>query len=126
MSFNTTNSEVGNSSETTVTALFDDMAAAERAVERLRVGGVSEASIRMTAGSDATTGVERRGDEDKGFFEALGDFFFPSDDRTLYAEGLSRGGFLVTVTGLDATQYEVALDILDEEGAVDIDEREAA
>lgn len=128
MSVNTTNTggDVGSLSETSVTALFDDRASAESAVERLRTGGVPDDSIRITAGSDATADASSRGDESKGFFESLGDFFFPPEDRTAYAEGLSRGGYLVTVTGLGVTETEAALDILEDEGAVNVDEREAA
>ncbi len=71
-----------------------------------------------------TTGSTSGAGENRGFFESLGDFFFPEEDRYAYAEGLSRGGYLLTVSGLSADQHETALDILDDEGAVDIDERE--
>ena len=39
---------------------------------------------------------------------------------------MSRGGFLLTVRGLPAGMYDTALDILDDEGAVDVDERAAS
>jgi uncharacterized protein (TIGR02271 family) len=109
----------------TLTALFDTKAEATLAAERLRELGISEDSIRVTEGArtDTTTGAAG---EDKGFFEALGDFFFPDEDRHTYAEGLSRGGYLLTVTGLSADLQERALDVLDDTGAVNIDEREAA
>jgi uncharacterized protein (TIGR02271 family) len=109
----------------TLTALFDTKAEATLATERLRELGISESSIRVTEGArtDTTTGAAGG---DKGFFEALGDFFFPDEDRHTYAEGLSRGGYLLTVTGLSADLQERALDVLDNTGAVDIDEREAA
>ena len=112
-------------SEATLTALFDTKAEATQATERLRELGIRESSIRVTEGArtDTTTGVAG---EDKGLFEALGDFFFPDEDRHTYAEGLSRGGYLLTVTGLSADLQERALDVLDDTGAVNIDEREAA
>jgi uncharacterized protein (TIGR02271 family) len=47
----------------------------------------------------------------------------PDEDRYTYAEGLNRGGYLVTVTNVPMGLYEQALDILDDEGAIDIDER---
>ncbi|GLC62002.1 hypothetical protein PLESTB_001828800 [Pleodorina starrii] len=47
-----------------------------------------------------------------------------TEDRYTYAEGLSRGGVLVTVTGLTAAHYDQVLDILDDEGTVDLAERE--
>jgi stress response protein YsnF len=118
----------------TLTAFFDRRADAQTAIDRLRANGVSESCIRLTEGagegssgmgssagmSSSTSGAG----ENRGFFESLGDFFFPDEDRYAYAEGLSRGGYLLTVSGLSADQHETALDILDDEGAVDIDERE--
>ncbi len=111
----------------TLTAFFDRRADAQTAMDRLRANGVPESSIRLTEGageSTTTTTTTSSSGENKGFFESLGDFFFPEEDRYAYAEGLSRGGYLLTVSGLSADQQETALDILDDEGAVDIDERE--
>jgi uncharacterized protein (TIGR02271 family) len=104
---------------TTLTAFFEDRDDAQEAVSRLRSLGIPEASIRLVGGDGDTTGV----DHEKGFWESLGDFFFPDEDRATYAEGLRRGGFLVTVTGISQSQYEQAVDILDDEGSVDVGER---
>jgi uncharacterized protein (TIGR02271 family) len=111
-----------------LSALFDRHADAERAVERLREVGVPESSIRLTPGyeADRAPSAEVVEERPKGFLEALGDLFFPDEDRHLYAEGLSRGGYLVTVDGLSPEMQEQALDILDDEGVVDLAEREAA
>ncbi len=120
------------SGSSTLTAFFDRRADAQTAMDRLRANGVPESCIRLTEGASeggsssvtsSTTTASTSG-ENKGFFESLGDFFFPEEDRYAYAEGLSRGGYLLTVSGLSADQHETALDILDDEGAVDIDERE--
>ena len=43
-----------------------------------------------TAGASTTTTGGTT--ENKGFWDSLGDFFFPEEDRYTYAEGLSRGG----------------------------------
>ena len=115
----------GGSSGTTLSAFFDSRSEAESALERLRGLGVPESSIRLTEGSQPDESESGR-PEQKGFFEALGDFFFPDEDRYAYAEGLSRGGYLLTVSGLSADLQETALDLLDDAGAVDIDERESA
>ena len=48
--------------------------------------------------------------------------FMPEEDRYTYAEGLRRGGYLLSVNVTDA-RYEEALDILDDEGTINIDER---
>ena len=47
----------------------------------------------------------------------------PDEDRYTYAEGLRRGGYLVTVNAGSA-HYDRALDILDDDGTIDIGERE--
>jgi uncharacterized protein (TIGR02271 family) len=110
-----------------LTAMFDSHADAQRAVDRLQEFGIPSARIRTVEGSTATSGTTRStSDESKGFWDTLGDLFFPDEDRYTYAEGLSRGGYLVTVTGLSAGEYDTALDVLDDEGTVNLDEREAS
>lgn len=121
MTYDNSTGTIGNSS---VSAMFDNQADAQRAVDRLVDAGIPAARIRQVAGTEGAT--TRGRDEDKGFWDSLGDFFFPDEDRYTYAEGLSRGGYLVTVTGLSGGEYETALDILDDEGSIDLDEREAS
>ena len=62
------------------------------------------------------------GEASVGFWDLLRDLFLPDEDRHTYAEGLRRGGYLVSVNATDA-EYERVLDILDDEGTIDIDER---
>ncbi|PDV89761.1 hypothetical protein CO652_05225 [Rhizobium sp. H4] len=107
-----------------LTAFFDSRSEAESAVSRLEDAGVPVARIRLMPGYEAdekNAGV--MGDDRSGFFDALADFFFPDDDRAMYAEGLRRGGFLVQVNDIDDALYETVHDILDDEGSIDIDER---
>ena len=102
-------------SDRTLTAMFDTREAAEEAVQRLEQIGVPSGSITITGGP---------AHEEKGFWEKL---FFPEDDREAYAEGIRRGGYLLTVTGLDADLYDRAAVVLEEhEGTVDLDERTEA
>lgn len=110
---------------TSVSALFDSRADAQDAVDRLKTIGIPEHQIRMVEG-DASAGSSSNPEREKGFWESLGNFFFPDEDRYSYAEGLSRGGYLVAVTGLTQANYETALDILDDEGTVNLEEREAS
>lgn len=121
----TYDNEVGTLGTTNVSALFDSQSEAQRAVGRLIDAGIPSDRIRQVAGGEegATTHATTPDNRDKGFWESLGDFFFPDEDRYTYAEGLSRGGYLVTVTGLTGAQYDTALDILDDEGSIDLDER---
>ncbi|WP_220432330.1 general stress protein, partial [Falsirhodobacter xinxiangensis] len=125
MSYDNETSTTG--SATSVSALFDSRADAQDAHDRLVAAGISSQQIRIIEGdakigSSTTSTVEK----EKGFWESLGDFFFPDEDRYSYAEGLSRGGYLVAVTGLTQANYETALDILDDEGTVNLEEREAS
>lgn len=119
----TSTSDYGSSRS--LSAMFDSRAEADRAVEALRAAGIAD--VVLTGGENAgyTPEAPARPAEERGFFEALGDFFFPDEDRYVYAEGLNRGGFLVTVSNIPPHQYETALDILDDEGAVDLEARES-
>ena len=47
------------------------------------------------------------------------------EDRYAYSEGLSRGGTLLAVT-VEPTQVEKAYDIVEQNGSVDLDQREAS
>lgn len=120
----------------TLSAFFDSRSDAEDAVSRLRSLGLPESSIRLvgndsvssgttasTGSSSTTYGDSSYRDEHKGFWDSLADFFFPDEDRATYAEGLRRGGYLVTVSNISDAVYDQALDILDDEGSVDVDSR---
>lgn len=121
----TYDNEAGTSNGSmSVSAMFDTNADAQSAVTRLEGLGVSRGQIKTVDGATQATGQRTSSDEDKGFWDSLSDFFFPDEDRYTYAEGLSRGGVLVTVTGLTAAHYDRVLDILDDEGTVDLAERE--
>lgn len=106
----------------TVTAFFDSRDDAMRARDRLAAIGVPRTVLHLTEGRPEDAPPEAAGNT-HGFFEALKDFFFPDDDRAAYAEGLSRGGYLLTARSLAPDLYDTAVDVLDDEGAVDIDER---
>jgi len=128
---NETNKASIQGAQRIITAFFDNKKDASEAVERLTRLGLTRDNIKMVegshGGSPSTTNQAStsRSNEPRGFWESLGDLFLPDEDRYTYAEGLSRGGYLVTVKVTDA-QYERALDILDDEGTVNIDERAQA
>lgn len=108
----------------TVTAFFDGESDANTAVKSLYNAGIDKASVRLVEGRGGALEERVHAEVHKGFLQSLSDFFMSDEDRHSYAEGLSRGGYLVTVTGLDDTTYSDAVDILDREGAVNFDERE--
>ena len=104
------------------TAFFDTQDAAERARTDLVAAGIHAESITL-AGQEATAASEEAISYDEGgFWHALKEFFMPDEDRYSYAEGLRRGGFALSVRASEA-DYGRALDILDSDGAVDIDDR---
>lgn len=105
-----------------VTAFFDSQGDAEGAVERIVAEGVPRGEIQMVAGNEHAEGASTAPKEEKGFFEALGSMFMPTGDRHEYAEGLNRGGYLVSLNVTPQNRDRV-LDILDDEGTVDMDAR---
>lgn len=118
----------GAPAQAAVTAFFESRAEAETAADRLRAMALGSVTVTEGAGGSGLTdagdtSTTGDGSDSRGFFEKLGDFFFPEEDRSTYAEGLSRGGYLVTVTGLSPADHDDAMDALEECGAVDIDER---
>src|SRR3954453_3721596 len=94
-------------SNRTLTAFFDEKDDASLAVQRLQDLGIPETSIRLLGGQGAQGGEYR----EKGFWESLGDMFFPDENRETYGEGLRRGGYLVTVRNLDAALLDRAVEI---------------
>jgi len=103
-----------------LTAFFDNRGEAEAAVARLQELQLGTASIRIAGGDEY---AQRTDVEDRGFWESISDFFFPSEERSTYAEGLRRGGYLVTVGNVPEADYDRVLDILDDAGSIDLDER---
>jgi stress response protein YsnF len=108
----------------TITAFYDARSEAERAIERLAEAGIPRSAIQLIADRDGDTATTTH--ESKGFWAMLGEFFLADDDRTTYAEGIRRGGYLLTVSGYPLDLHDRALDILDDDGSIDIDERAKA
>lgn len=109
---------------TTLTAVYDMRAEADRAASRL----VSEAGI---AGTDVSVIAQETGatgsgaPADTGFLASVKSLFVPDEDRSSYSEAVRRGGFLLTAQ-VEQTSAERAMDILEEHGAVNMDERQQA
>lgn len=106
-----------------VTAFFDDRAAAQQAVDDLVAAKVSRHSITLVEGGAAPAASEPVPTSDKGIWSTVRDLFMADEDRHAYGEGLRRGGFLLSVmlSGSDAARI---VEILDREGAVDMDARQ--
>lgn len=106
----------------TITAFFENRQDANKAIERLVSAGVHRSDISLVEGAGGVTVQPSQSDEATGFWESLKDLFLPGEDRSAYAEGLRRGGYLIAVRA-SAALHEQALDILDDEGTIDINER---
>jgi uncharacterized protein (TIGR02271 family) len=104
--------------------MFHSRADAQDAVDRLIEAGLPQDSVRLMPGYENDEPIANRAEVHGGFFESLRDFFMPEPDRYSYAEGLTRGGYLVTATDVPESFYQQALDILDRDGAIDLDEQE--
>jgi uncharacterized protein (TIGR02271 family) len=120
----------GSTSRRLVTAFFDSRTDAEEAISRLHAAGIARDGIRLTpseqdTGTSGGTNTQSFPEASNSLWESLRDLFLPDEDRHTYAEGLRRGGYLVSVQASDA-DYERVIDILDDEGTIDIDERSSS
>jgi uncharacterized protein (TIGR02271 family) len=108
----------------TITGLFDSREEAEAVAAHLRQhDGIDPNRITIHGSSTGTTGSADM-TEDRGFWASLRELFIADQDRQVYAEGIRRGGFVVSAQ-VDDTVVEHALDVFEEHGAVDLDSREA-
>ena len=109
-----------------LTAFFDTREAAQKATADLVAAGIPREHIRLTEGADAgtTAGTTTATHDARSFWDELKDMFLPDEDRYGYAEGLRRGGHLLSVRS-DEANYTRVMDILDQDGAIDMDAREA-
>jgi uncharacterized protein (TIGR02271 family) len=101
--------------------MYDTRGAAETARDRLVALGVSSGDI-VIHGSEGGSAPTSTTTEDRGFWGSLADLFVPEEDRHTYAEGVRRGGYLLSAR-IPAAMEEPALDVLERSGAVDLDEQ---
>lgn len=110
----------------TIIGLFDTALQAQTAAAQLIQRGFSEENIDVSAtatGSVDATSTHHDTDQDSGvsnFFKSL--FGSDTDDADKYSH-VARRGSIVTVHNASDVQARLASDILDEHGAVDIDEK---
>jgi uncharacterized protein (TIGR02271 family) len=113
----------------TLAGVFDDYDDAERARQQLASAGFARESIQITpersayGSGDATYGgrTEKTGGL-RGFFASL----FGSEEQEShghYSEAVRRGSVVVTVNMQDESQISRATQILEDSGAIDVDER---
>jgi uncharacterized protein (TIGR02271 family) len=115
----------------TVVGLFDTSAEAQQAVETLTSRGFTRANIDVSntgSGSGLTSSSSSHDSSHEGsgignFFKSL---FSDDDDHAKYTSVAQRSGSIVTVHAQSADEAEDAADILDDCGAVNVDERAAS
>jgi len=125
----------------TLVAAFDNLADAQAAKAELLSQHILETNIALSSSELNTTtrdvdGAERHGEHDDSFMEKVGHFFsslFGNDDddkphryAVAYPEAYRRGATLLTVTVATDELSERAAEILERNGAIDIDERSAS
>jgi uncharacterized protein (TIGR02271 family) len=122
---------------TTLVGIFDDYAAAQRAVQQLSKAGIKQGDISiarneggkgyMTYGgansNDYTTGTSI-GDKVSNFFDGIFGTDINDDERGVYAESVRRGSTIVVVN-TDDKMLDRAAEVLNSAGAVDVDRRHA-
>ncbi len=104
----------------TITALYDTKAAAEDAKTRLAGAGFSSGSIDIHSEDTALGSTKEQG----GMLAGLKNMFGSHDDSHAYAEGLSRGHYLLTAK-VDDEKTDAATRVLENTGAVDFDKKQA-
>jgi uncharacterized protein (TIGR02271 family) len=111
---------------TTAIGVFKDSVTAERVARELETSGFPAANIQVsheTAGNSYTEGERRsEGGGIAGFFRRL---FGADEDETGYYEGAVRSGNAVVTVDSDERQINQAVDVMNRNGAVDV-EREPA
>jgi hypothetical protein len=114
----------------TVVGFFDDAQDARRAVEQLVSNGFDRSRIDVSSGNSSTgmgtasTSTDRGGDSENGITRFFKNLFGDNDDE---ADRYSRVGMssnsIVTVHAQSADEAERAADLLDDYGAINVNER---
>ncbi|HEU4626681.1 MAG TPA: YsnF/AvaK domain-containing protein [Steroidobacteraceae bacterium] len=108
--------------QTQIYGVFDSRAAAQRARERLDRMGIARECVTIADRDSAERTVES-GDGRGGFWSHVKSMFMPNEDRATIDESLRRGDSVVIAT-ISEAQHDLVMVALEEEGAVDLDERE--
>jgi stress response protein YsnF len=114
--------------------MFDTQAAAEQARAQLTSAGFSAGQVTGSSGASSSTAelssASTSAPQDEGgiagFFRSLfgsDDAVNTNDHSSTYREAFRRGGYVLTVNVVEEDEIERVTDILEDCGAVDVDER---
>jgi hypothetical protein len=99
-----------------LTAVFETRAAADRAVERLRAGGIPEAHIEIAEGVHSNASEAKS----EGVLESVMSFLRPERSRDAVREGRASSGVLVTAHDVSQEHLEMASRLFKDAGAREI------
>ena len=111
----------------TITAVFDTRDHAESAALSMRQVGIPAADVTLSpenARDELGAGYGAAAEpKPTGFMASLENMFGGYEDRDTYAEGVRRGGTLLTAH-VDDVYIDRAVSLLEQHGAIDLEERE--
>lgn len=112
---------------TTLVGIFDTLAEAISAKEKLIDMRIDSQSIRVDADAASETSANHadtdRAEESGSIGRFFSNLFGSDDDAADYTEAVRRGGAVLTVKLADDEQADTVSDLLEDCGAVDVDER---
>ena len=122
-------------SSTTLVGIFDDEQSAQKARQRLQQSGVPDQSIRISSSGSqsgaasstaASSGLPR--EEEGAISRFFSDLFGLNDapDARHYSEAVRRGHVVLTVQVADESRADAISEVLEDCGAVDVDEQAQA
>ncbi|MBC8054054.1 MAG: DUF2382 domain-containing protein [Sphingobacteriaceae bacterium] len=111
----------------TVIGIFENENEAQQAVQKLVNQGFNREDVDIASRNSSQATSDSTNNDDEGFGSSISNFFsslFGSDDdRTSRYSEVAKRGCTITVHARSESEAERAADILDEYGAVDIDEK---
>jgi hypothetical protein len=105
----------------TIAALFDALADAEGACEALIGAGIDRDAVSILRSEDVR-GTRDEPPAEQGFLATLKSVFSADAEREAYAEGIRRGGAVITAV-VPETRSDQISRLLRDHGAVDLDAR---
>jgi stress response protein YsnF len=106
----------------TIVAVFDDTTSAQNAVRELETFGVDRNHIRVTNNSDAEPASGSWKEKIYSLFENILEHVSDRGQAHDYAEAWRRGHYIV-IADVEAAQVNIAVDILNRFGTVDLERR---
>ena len=108
-----------------ITAVFDTRSHAEQAMAQLTSSGIPASDMTLLpASGESISSTDMDDGKGKGFWGSLEQLFGGTEDHATYAESIRRGGIMLSVRAED-DRLDHVIDVLEQHGSVDLDEREA-